>query len=236
MSGQRALFVLTSIGEMPGIGRPTGWYADEFATPYFALRDAGVDIDVVSISGGAAPVDPTSLGTDEDRKPSVARMLADEDAVAAIRATRPIGEVDATDYDVVFMPGGHGVMWDFAQSETLAALVSKAFTRGAVVGAVCHGPAGLLGAKDDAGVSILNGRRVNGFTDAEERAVELEDAMPYLLETRMREAGGIFENAGNFEPHAVRDGTLVTGQNPASVQKVADLLLEALADRAKAVA
>ncbi|MEL7465400.1 MAG: type 1 glutamine amidotransferase domain-containing protein [Pseudomonadota bacterium] len=235
MTGYRALFVLTSVGEMPGLGRPTGWYADEFATPFFALRDAGLSIDVASIKGGAAPVDPKSLGSDDDRKPNVARMLAD-DVAAELRATTPIAEVDGAGYDIVFLPGGHGVMWDFAQSEALAGVVSAAFQRGAVVGAVCHGPAGLLGAVDAKGASILKGRSVNGFTDAEERAVELDDAMPYLLETRMRAAGGVFENAGLFEAHAVRDGTLVTGQNPASVGRVADLLLEALAERAKAAA
>lgn len=236
MSGQRALFVLTSTSEMPGLGRPTGWYADEFATPYFALRDAGFSIDVASIAGGAAPVDGKSLGTDEDRKPNVARMLADDEASTAIKSTTPIAEIDGTGYDVVFLPGGHGVMWDFAQSETLAGIVGAAFARGAVVGAVCHGPAGLLGATDGAGTSILKGRRVNGFTDDEERAVKLEDEVPYLLETRMREAGGVFESVANFESHAVRDGNLVTGQNPASVRKVADLLLEALADRARTAA
>ncbi|MEO0360283.1 MAG: type 1 glutamine amidotransferase domain-containing protein [Pseudomonadota bacterium] len=236
MTVRRALFVLTSIGEMPGLGRPTGWYADEFATPYFALRDAGLSVDVASIQGGEPPVDANSLGPKDDRKPNVARMLEDEEASAAIKATRPVAEFDGADYDLVFLPGGHGVMWDFAQSEALAAVVGAAFRKDAVVGAVCHGPAGLLGATDAEGASILKGRRVNGFTDAEERKVELEDVVPYLLETRMRELGGVFEHSGLFESHAVRDGKLVTGQNPASVAAVSDLLLEALADGRSAAA
>ncbi|MEM7508310.1 MAG: type 1 glutamine amidotransferase domain-containing protein [Pseudomonadota bacterium] len=231
MQNIRALFILTSISEIPGTDRPTGWYADEFATPYFALRDAGVSIDVASISGGHAPVDPKSLGTAEDRKPSVSRMLSDVEASTAIEATRPIGEIDPGDYDLVFLPGGHGVMWDFAQSEHLGHIVSTAFQNNAVVGAVCHGPAGLLSAVDAAGDPIVKGRRVNGFTDDEEHAVELQDVVPYLLETRMREQGALFESAENFQSHAVRDGNLVTGQNPASVSEVADLLLQALSAR-----
>lgn len=236
MQGLRALFVLSSTAEMPGTGAPTGWYADEFATPYFSLRDVGVEIDVASIEGGEAPVVPKSLGTGEDRKPNVARMLADDVASAAIRNTLAIADVQAEDYDVVFLPGGHGVMWDFAQSQKLADVVGKAFTRGAIVGAVCHGPAGLLSAVDGNGEPIVKGRRVNGFTDAEEHAVELQDVVPYLLETRMRDLGGIFEGTENFQSHAVRDGNLITGQNPASVEAVADLMLEALKAHEKAVA
>ncbi|MEO1613805.1 MAG: type 1 glutamine amidotransferase domain-containing protein, partial [Pseudomonadota bacterium] len=163
MTAKRALFVLTSTGEIPGLDRATGWYADEFAAPYFAVRDAGFAVDVASIAGGAAPVDPKSLGSDDDRKPAVARMLADDEAMTAIRDTRPIADVSADGYDLVFLPGGHGVMWDFAQSEALAKVVGEAYRRGAVVGAVCHGPAGLLGATDEDGQSILKGRRVNGF-------------------------------------------------------------------------
>lgn len=236
MSDRRALFILTSIDEMPGLDRPTGWYADEFATPYFAVRDAGLTVDVASIRGGAAPADPKSLGTDDDRKPAVARMLADMEASDAIAATKAIVDVNGGDYDLVFLPGGHGVTWDFKQSDALANVVGAAFQSGAIVGAVCHGPAGLLSAKDASGASILQGRRVNGFTDDEERAVELENAVPFMLETEMRACGGLFEGTDNFQAHAVRDGNLVTGQNPASVADVAALLIEALDDTAKAAA
>lgn len=223
-----ALIVLTSVDRIPGTDRATGFYMDEMATPYFALRDHGIVVHFATISGGKPPIDPGSLGNDGDRKPNVQRFLDDADAMAALADARSVADFDASAFDLVFLPGGHGTMWDFAQSDALAALIGKAFDRGSIIGAVCHGPAGLVSATTASGRPIVEGRKINAFTDAEERAVELEDTVPFLLESALREKGALFEGTDNFQSHAVRDGTLVTGQNPASVDRVAELLIEAL--------
>lgn len=232
-TSKRALIVLTSVGAFPAsagahAGRRTGFYMDEMATPYWALRDAGVAVDFASIAGGEPPADPGSLGEEGSRKPAVQRFLDDQDAMASLHASVAISRVDPDAYDLIFLPGGHGTMWDFRQSAELAKVVGSVFDRGAVVGAVCHGPAGLIEARRADGMPIVQGRRVNAFTDAEEEAVELADTVPFLVESALREKGALFEGAENFSSHAVRDGNLITGQNPASVGAVADLLVQAI--------
>lgn len=228
----RVLIVLTSHTKLGDTGRETGFYFDEMATPYWALTDAGFDVDIASIAGGTAPHDPGSVKADPAERPEpVARFLDNEAAMAKLTNTAAISDVDAARYDAVFLPGGHGTMYDFPESKALADVVSEVYSEGGVVGAVCHGPAGLVAATKGDGTPLVAGLRVNGFTDAEENAVGLTDAMPFLLESRLRDLGGRFEGTDNFQSHAVRDGRLVTGQNPASVQAVSELLLEALSQR-----
>lgn len=232
MPAQKALIVLTSHDEIGDTGRKTGFYFDEMATPYWALTDAGYAVEIASIAGGAAPADPGSIGDEASRPQAVSRFMADATAMDKIRQTKPVAAMKAGDFAVVFLPGGHGTMWDFAQSEALGRLIGVAYDRGAIIGAVCHGPAGLLGARRGDGSPLVEGLRVGGFTDAEEEAVGLTRTVPFLLETRLRELGGRFECAPNFKPHAVRDGRLVTGQNPQSAPLVADMMLEALSETA----
>lgn len=200
------------------------------ATPYWALRDTGVRVGFASIAGGAPTADPGSLGEEGSRKPAVQRFLDCQHAMQALRASRSISDIEADQYDLVFLPGGHGTMWDFRQSDDLSHVIGRAFDRGAVVGAVCHGPAGLVDAQSANGAPIVKGRRINAFTNAEERAVELADTVPYLLESELRNKGALFEGTENFGAYAIRDGNLVTGQNPASVGAVTDLLIEAFRD------
>ena len=227
---KRALIVLTSHAKLGETDKPTGFYWEELAVPYWRLRDAGLTVDLASLAGGAAPADPGSEA-EEGRPEAVQRFLDDADAMAQRQATLAIAGVDPTAYDLIFLPGGHGTMWDFAQSARLGAVVAQAYEAGAVVGAVCHGPAGLVGARLSDGRPLVAGKRVNSFTDAEEEAVGLTKVVPFLLESRLRELGGLFEgNAENFQAHAVRDERLVTGQNPQSSERVASLLLQALAE------
>ncbi|XWN33630.1 MAG: type 1 glutamine amidotransferase domain-containing protein [Devosia sp.] len=228
-----ALIVLTSISTFPASagehrGRATGFYIDEMAGPYWAMRDFGLGVEFASIAGGKPPIDPASLGEDGSRRDFVQRFLDNADSMEALATSMPITEADPSRYSAIFLPGGHGTMWDFRQSKVLADVIGTAWDNGAVVGAVCHGPAGLVEAVDASGEPIVKGRRVNAFTDAEEEAVGLTQAMPYLLESALREKGALFEGTDNFQPHAVRDGRLVTGQNPASVAAVSTLLVEAL--------
>jgi putative intracellular protease/amidase len=226
ISRKRALLVLTSHTKLGDTGRGTGFYYDEMATPYWALTDAGFEVDIASVAGGIAPPDPKTLVEPEARPPQVARFMDDEGAMRKLRNTLKAGDVDGADYDCVFLPGGHGTMWDF-DTELVGSIVTRAWAADAVVGAVCHGPAGLLQAKRPDGRPVVDGLRVNSFTDAETEQIGLVGVEPFLLETRLRELGGVYECSDNFTSHAVRDGRLVTGQNPQSTEAIARLLIEA---------
>ncbi|WP_376088121.1 DJ-1/PfpI family protein [Roseomonas sp. CCTCC AB2023176] len=225
----RLLIVTTSHAALGDTGRRTGFHWEELATPYWIFRDAGIEVEIASVAGGPPPHDPCSLeaavGANE---PSVARFLRDPGAMALLRGAFPVAEADAGRYDGVFLPGGHGTMWDLPGSEPLARLVGSLFDRGGVVAAVCHGPAGLLAARRGDGRPIVAGRRVNAFTNAEEAAIGLTEAMPFLLETRLQELGAMFEGGPAFQAHAVRDAHLVTGQNPASAAAVARHVVDAV--------
>lgn len=228
IQAKKALMVVTSHPVLGDTGRETGFYYEELAVPYWALRDTGLNVDIVSIEGGVAPVDPNSL-PQKGRSAAVQRFLDDKDCIDQILHTPPVEAVEVSDYRLVYLPGGHGAMWDFPDDVALADLISEAAARDWVVGAVCHGVAGLLsGCKPD-GRPFLEGRRVNAFTNEEEVGVGLQDVVPFLLESRIRTLGGVFEQGPSFEAYAVRDGLLVTGQNPASSGLVAEALVTALA-------
>ena len=197
---------------------------------YWALTDAGHDITIASVKGGKPPIDPNSLDDDPAKRPApVTRFLDDATASAKLENTPAVATLDVADYDAVFLPGGHGTMWDFAKNDDIARLVSGIYAKDGVVGAVCHGPAGLLGATKPDGTPLVAGLRVNGFTDSEENTVGLTDQVPYLLESRLRELGGKFEGKDDWAAFAVTDGRLVTGQNPQSAEKVGEQLVAALA-------
>ena len=225
---QKVLIILTSHDQLGNTGRATGFYFDEMATPYWALFDAGYTVDIASVKGGNAPYDIGSYGEKGNRAAPVQRFIDDVASMAKIKSSLPISAIEVGDYGAIFLPGGHGTMWDFTD-EKLAQLVGKAWDNGSVIGAVCHGPAALVHAKKADGTPVVSGLKVNSFTDAEEAAVGLTEIVPFLLETELRKRGAKFENVGNFESHAVRDGQLVTGQNPRSAKAVAGLMLEALA-------
>ncbi len=231
MSSPKILVILTSSATMGDAAKPTGVWFEELATPYYAFLDAGCAVVLASIAGGPAPADPRSVKPLGENGGSVDRFLTDEAASAAFKATRAIGGIDVSDFDAVFLPGGHGTMWDLPDSETLATILSQAWAQGKVIAAVCHGPAGLVSARDETGAPLVQGRRVTSFTDSEERAAGLAGVVPFLLETRLRELGGRFESAPDFQPHAIAGGRLITGQNPASSALAAKLTLDALKGR-----
>lgn len=229
---KRVLIILTSNDTLGDTGKPTGFHWEEMTTPYWHLRDAGYEIEFASPKGGPPPADPGSDEAD-DRPASVQRFRDNDEAMKALKNSRAVAEVNAAAYDAIYLPGGHGTMWDLAQNKAVGGLIAHAYERGAVVGAICHGPAGLVGATLSNGDPLVRGKRVNSFTDAEERKVELDEVVPYLLESRLRELGAEFE--GNPEPfgaHTVRDGRLITGQNPASAEPLGQLLVQALQEKA----
>lgn len=194
----KILMILTSHATMGDAGKPTGAWFEEVATPYYAFVDAGAQVDVASIQGGRVPIDPRSVKPRGENEVSVDRFLGDATASRKIEYSMKIENVSAAGYDVVFLPGGHGTMWDLPNSTALARVVSQAWRDGKVVAAVCHGPAGLVGATDEGGKPIVAGRRVSAFTNAEEQAAGLTDVVPFLLETRLRELGARFEGGGRL--------------------------------------
>ena len=224
----KALIVVTSHDKMGGTGKETGFYYEEMAVPYWALMDAGLDVRIASMKGGLPPHDPESLHVAGKSKASVDRFLACPSAVAKLQDTQKLESVDPRDFALVFLAGGHGTMWDFAQSEMLGRLVGQAYDSGAIIGAICHGVAGLLGARRYDGRPLVEGMRINSFTNAEEEAAGLTGVVPYLVESRLRELGAKFESAPNFQPKVVRDGRIITGQNPQSAELVASELIAAL--------
>lgn len=229
MAKQRIAIVLTSHGQLGDTGKKTGFHYEEMTTPYYAFLEDGVDVVLGSIEGGEPPHDPSSLPDDEDERPeSVRRFLKDPKAVKALKNTTPVSELNAKDFDAVYLPGGHGCMWDMPDNDALSRLISEVYEKGGVVGAVCHGPAGLLGARLSDGTPFVKDRLINSFTDEEESKAGKDKAVPFLLETQLRGLGARFEGGKPFERQVCREGRVVTGQNPASAEGVAHGVLMAL--------
>lgn len=217
----RVLIVATSCNRLPS-GHPTGLWAEEYAVPYMTLSEAGADVVVASPGGGAVPVD-------EKSKPSEGDAEGWAPALAALQTTTPLAAVQNQEFDLIFLPGGHGPLVDLATDTTLQAMLSRQDAAGKLIGAVCHGPAGLLHVKRGDGSPLLKGRRVTGFTNMEERLAGLHDKVPFLLEDAMKAQGGDFHSALlPMLSHVERDGNLITGQNPKSSHAIAKAMVEAL--------
>lgn len=223
----KILFVVTSHARLGTTGKATGLWLEELAAPWYAAIDAGHSVVLASPLGGTAPLDPGSE-RDDALMSAAQRFRADTEALYRLDNTLPLDEVRWQEFDAVFLPGGHGAMWDLPGNAALAQIVGALFDAGRIVAAVCHGPAGLIGAKRRDGQPIVAGRRVACFTDAEEAAVGLTGAVPFLLASKLSGLGAQLSDAENFTPHAVRDGNLITGQNPASSEVTAQLMLAAL--------
>jgi putative intracellular protease/amidase len=225
---KRILIVLTSHDTLGKTGRKTGFHYEELATPFRRFVDAGFAVQIASPKGGMPPHDPTSLELLEQLPDDAAWFRGNEAAMHLLTHTRKLADTSFEEFDAVFFPGGHGTVFDLPQDAVLAEKLGRFFDTGKLVGAVCHGPAALLGARKADGRPIVEGLRVNAFTNAEEAAIELTDIVPMLLEDALREQGGRYEHAGMWTGFAVKDANLVTGQNPQSAGQVADLMVKAL--------
>ncbi len=225
---KKILILTTSHDKMGETDHPTGSWVEEVAAPYYALVDAGVAVTIASIKGGVVPFDPNSQKPDAVKAEAAQRFIKDTAVQAALRETPALAALNADEFDGIFLPGGHGVMWDLPENQVLADLLKKYDSAGKVIAAVCHGPAGLAGALRADGKPLVAGRNVTGFTDSEEKAVGLDHVVPFLLESKLRELGGLFESGGDWQPHAVRSGNLITGQNPMSSELVGAHILKAL--------
>jgi putative intracellular protease/amidase len=224
----KILFITTSQAQMGNSEQATGLWLEELTTPYYTFVDAGASVTIASIKGGAVPVDPSSQNAAGKNSPSVERFLKDSEACLAIEQTVALDQVNASEYDAIFLPGGHGTMWDLPKSQVLADMIAQTLAANHVVAAVCHGPAGLVQAITAEGLPIVQGRKISAFTNSEEEAAGLTAAVPFLLETKLRELGAEFHQAPDFQAFAIADGNLITGQNPASSALVASKVLAAL--------
>ncbi|WP_027815459.1 type 1 glutamine amidotransferase domain-containing protein [Paraburkholderia bannensis] len=221
------LIVLTSHDELGNTGKKTGFWLEEFAAPYFALRDAGAKITLASPKGGQPPLDPKS--SDPSAQTDATRRFdADAAAKAELSNTKRLADIDANDFDAVFYPGGHGPLWDLAEDPQSIALIEKTLAAGKPVAAVCHAPGVLRHVKGADGRSIVAGKNVTGFANSEEDAVQLTDVVPFLVEDMLKANGGNYSKAADWAPHVATDGLLITGQNPASSEPVAEALLALL--------
>jgi putative intracellular protease/amidase len=220
----KILMVLTSHDRLGNTGRPTGFWLEEFAAPYFVFRDAGVELTLASPQGGQPPVDPKS-DLPESQTPAMARFKKDAAAQEALANTVKLADVKAEDFDAVFYPGGHGPMWDLAESRTSIALLEAFYNSGKPIALVCHAP-GVLRHVTYQGVPLLKGKHVTGFTNGEEEGVQLTTVVPFLVEDELLRLGAIYEKVANWRPLSVTDGRLITGQNPASSVPAAQALLK----------
>jgi putative intracellular protease/amidase len=223
----KILMVLTSHDVLGNTGRKTGFWLEEFAAPYFVFKDAGVDVTLASPKGGQPPIDPKS-DLPENQTPAMARFKKDATAQKALASTVKLADVKAEDYDTVFYPGGHGPMWDLAESPVSVALLEAFYNSGKPIALVCHAP-GVLRHVKYKGSPLVKGKHVTGFTNGEEEEVKLTHVVPFLVEDELLRLGAIFEKVANWQPFAATDGRLVTGQNPASSTVGAQALLKLMA-------
>ncbi|ASS98615.1 MULTISPECIES: type 1 glutamine amidotransferase domain-containing protein [Geobacillus] len=201
----------------------TGLWLEEFAVPYLVFQEKGYDVKVASIQGGEVPLDPRSIN---EKDPSWA------EAEAVLRNTTRLSKDDAHGFDAIFLPGGHGTMFDFPDNETLQYVLQQFAEDGRIIAAVCHGPSGLVNATYKDGTPIVKGKTVTSFTDEEEREVGLDVHMPFLLESTLRLRGANFVRGEKWTDFSVRDGNLITGQNPQSSRSTAEKVVAALEERA----
>jgi len=220
----KILMVLTSHNQLGNTGLPTGFWLEEFAAPYFVFRDAGIELTLASPKGGQSPLDPKS-DLPENQTPAMARFKKDAAAQKALANTVKLADMKAEDFDTVFYPGGHGPMWDLAESPTSIALLEAFYNSGKPIALVCHSP-GVLRHVTYQGAPLVKGKHVAGFTNGEEEEMQLTKVVPFLVEDELLRLGAIYEKMANWQPFSVTDGRLITGQNPASSTSAAQALLK----------
>ena len=224
---KKVLFVLTSHDELGNTGLKTGFWSEELAAPYYALADKGIDIVLASPKGGQPPIDPKSEDPSFQTE-TTKRMDKDTVLLDKLKNTIPLADIMMADYDAVFYPGGHGPLWDLAESATSQQLIAEFYNANKPVAFVCHAPGVLKDVKIN-GEYLVNGKNVTGFTNTEEEAVQLTNVVPFLVEDMLIKNGGHYSKIADWNPYAIVDGLLITGQNPASSEKVAEELLKLLA-------
>lgn len=223
----KILFVLTSHSQMGDTGHKTGFWIEEFANPYYTLIDRGAEVTIATPKGGAAPVDPTS-NLPQNATEDTERFNKDKSVQEKIANTIALADINFEEYDAVFYPGGHGPLWDLAEDATSVKLIQDFNSQNKPIAFVCHAPAALKNVKNTKGEFLVKGKKVTGFSNEEEEAVQLTKVVPFLVEDMLKENGGIYSCGENWAAYALQDGNLITGQNPASSALVAKMLLNML--------
>ena len=224
---KKVLVVLTSHEDLGNTGEKTGFWIEEFAAPYYMLKEEGIEITLASPKGGQPPIDPKSNEPDF-QTPATVRFNQDKETQEILSNTVKLETANQRDFDAVFYPGGHGPMWDLAEDKNSIALIEDFYNNNKTVAAVCHAPAVFKNTKNTDGTPLVKGKKVTGFTNGEEDAVQLTSVVPFLIEDMMKENGAIYSKKADWNPYAVEDGLLITGQNPASSVLVAEILLKRL--------
>jgi putative intracellular protease/amidase len=229
MATNKLLIIVTNVGEYDTVGYRTGLWLGELTHFWDVAEEAGYQMDIASPRGGYIPIDPESLAAAVLKEGGAEKRYEDRQFMNVLEETKRVAELSAEPYDAIYLTGGHGVCYDFRKSTELAALIAQFFEAGKVVSAVCHGPAGLLEVRLKEGTHLLEGRKVTGFSWAEEVKVGRDQAVPYNLEEELGKRGAIYEKAWmNFASYVVEDGLLITGQNPSSAAGVAKAVVKAL--------
>jgi putative intracellular protease/amidase len=228
----KILIVLTSHSELGNTGEKTGFWIEEFAAPYYVLADAGVELTIASPKGGQPPIDPKSESPDAQTA-ATNRFNNDKDIKDKLAHTVKLNEVNQKDYDAVFYPGGHGPLWDLANDATSISLIEDFYQHSKPIAFVCHAPGSLIKVKAANGEPLVKGKEVTGFSNTEEAAVKLTKVVPFLLEDEMNKLGASYSKGPDWGSYVKKDGLLITGQNPASSEEAAKLLLKTLNEKSK---
>jgi len=226
----KVLMVLTSHSELGNTGERTGFWIEEFASPYYVLADGGAEITIASPKGGQPPVDPKSELKDA-QTPSTGRFYADNVLIDKVAHTLQLSEIAQEDYDAVFYPGGHGPLWDLSTDENSIKLIQGFYNSQKPIAFVCHAPAALINVKAINGDALVKNKHITSFSNTEEEAVKLTNVVPFLLENELTKHGALYSKGDDWASFVQQDGLLITGQNPASSEAAAQLLLEALKEK-----
>ncbi len=223
----KILFVLTSHSDLGDSGKKTGFWIEEFTTPYYVLADAGAEITIASPKGGQPPADPKSELADA-QSDSTQRFYKDNVVIDKVAHSFKLQAIKQDDYDAVFYPGGHGPLWDLANDKTSIKLIEEFYNHQKPIAFVCHAPAALVNVKAENGEPLVKGKNVTGFSNTEEEVAKLTNVVPFLLEDELKKNGAHYSKGNDWTSFVKQDGLLITGQNPASSKGVAELLLKTL--------
>ena len=223
----KVLMVLTSHSKLGNTGEKTGFWIEEFASPYYVLADGGAEITIASPKGGQPPVDPKSELKDA-QTPSTERFYKDFKVIDKVAHSLKLSDIKEADYDTVFYPGGHGPLWDLATDKNSIQLIEAFYNHQKPIAFVCHAPAALVNVKAIDGEPLVKGKHLTGFSNTEEEAVKLTKVVPFLLEDELTKHGAHYSKGDDWASYVKQDGLLITGQNPGSSEAVAELILESL--------
>jgi putative intracellular protease/amidase len=226
----KILMVLTSHDKLGNTGLKTGFWLEEFASPYYVFKDQNIEVTLASPKGGNPPLDPKSDEPDFQTE-STERFRNDEESQKLLANTLRLDSLSPSDFDAVFYPGGHGPLWDLAEDKNSISLLETFFQQGKPMGLVCHAPGVLRHTKREDGEPLVKGKRVTGFSDSEEEAVQLAEVVPFLLEDMLKSNQGLYHKGADWESHIEVDGNLLTGQNPASSKAVAIEMMNKLLNK-----